>query len=292
MVNQQLIDYIKSEEAQGYTSQQIYSYLIQSGYDQNEVYQAVLFAEQQGHINPSPVQVVKTSFPTIIIISFAALILIILGVFFFIARSPEPVCGNGVIEAGEDYDTCCADAGCPSSEECMDDICMPEESLSTESAEDISAGISEDNPELLEPDLEESTAEDEEIQDQSQDIPESPAQNLSEDSDALPEDSSVPSDDIPDEELSDPIKIECGDDIWCYHDMTVEEGNYSACFKINDYWDDTDQGVVGSCISNIAFDLEDCSLCDLVVKQDMHDLCISDVCEASPDDEADSDGFY
>lgn len=41
MVNQQLLDYIKTEEAQGYTPKQLRDYLIQQGYDPNEVDEAI-----------------------------------------------------------------------------------------------------------------------------------------------------------------------------------------------------------------------------------------------------------
>ena len=46
MVNQQLIDWIKSEEAQGYTPQQLYNSLIQQGYNPNEVNEAIKIASQ------------------------------------------------------------------------------------------------------------------------------------------------------------------------------------------------------------------------------------------------------
>ena len=46
MVNQQLIDWIKSEEAQGYTPQQLYNSLIQQGYTSNEANEAIIIASQ------------------------------------------------------------------------------------------------------------------------------------------------------------------------------------------------------------------------------------------------------
>ena len=47
MVNHQLINYIKTEEAQGYTAQQIRNYLIQQGYNAQEVDEAISYANQK-----------------------------------------------------------------------------------------------------------------------------------------------------------------------------------------------------------------------------------------------------
>lgn len=46
MINQQIADWIKSQEAQGYTPEQIYSYLTQQGYDPNEVTEAINLSAQ------------------------------------------------------------------------------------------------------------------------------------------------------------------------------------------------------------------------------------------------------
>jgi cation transport ATPase len=47
MINQELINYIKTEEAQGYTPQQLSDYLIQQGYSAQEVDEAMKYANQQ-----------------------------------------------------------------------------------------------------------------------------------------------------------------------------------------------------------------------------------------------------
>jgi hypothetical protein len=47
MVNQQLINYIKTEEAQVYTPQQLRNYLIQQGYNAQEVDEAISHANQR-----------------------------------------------------------------------------------------------------------------------------------------------------------------------------------------------------------------------------------------------------
>jgi hypothetical protein len=53
MVNQQLINYIKTEEAQGYTPQQLRSYLIQQGYNTQDVDEALNYANVK-NIYPQP----------------------------------------------------------------------------------------------------------------------------------------------------------------------------------------------------------------------------------------------
>jgi len=54
MVNQKIIDWIKSPEAQGYSSQQIYSYLTQQGYSQTEINEAL-------NITSKPLNVMTSS---------------------------------------------------------------------------------------------------------------------------------------------------------------------------------------------------------------------------------------
>ncbi|MBD3312963.1 hypothetical protein GF345_00815 [Candidatus Woesearchaeota archaeon] len=39
----------------------------------------------------------------------------------------QPVCGNQILEEGETSATCCADAGCPGSEECINNTCISPE---------------------------------------------------------------------------------------------------------------------------------------------------------------------
>ncbi len=55
MVNQELINYIKTEEAQGYTPQQLRNYLIQQGYNPVEVDEAIRYANTRG-VYPSQPQ--------------------------------------------------------------------------------------------------------------------------------------------------------------------------------------------------------------------------------------------
>jgi hypothetical protein len=47
MVNQQLVNWIKAQQAQGYTPEQLYNSLVQQGYAPNDVTEAISFASQQ-----------------------------------------------------------------------------------------------------------------------------------------------------------------------------------------------------------------------------------------------------
>lgn len=38
-------------------------------------------------------------------------------------QKPIPVCGNGILEEGENSFTCCADAGCPQEQSCISNMC-------------------------------------------------------------------------------------------------------------------------------------------------------------------------
>lgn len=76
----------------------------------------------------------------------------------------------------------------------------------------------------------------------------------------------------------DAIKVECGENIWCYHDKVVELGDENKCPDILNYWNDVDKGVVGSCFNEIARDKSDCSICDRIEKADIHSACVRDVC--------------
>ena len=51
MVNQQLIDYIKTEEAQGHTLQQLRNYLLQQGYKSSDIEEAINYANAETHQN-------------------------------------------------------------------------------------------------------------------------------------------------------------------------------------------------------------------------------------------------
>lgn len=78
---------------------------------------------------------------------------------------------------------------------------------------------------------------------------------------------------VPDTEVTLKFKKQCDKNIWCFHDSLVKQGNPSFCPTINNHWMDVDQGVVGSCFSEIALERKDCSWCDKIVKLDIKSSC-------------------
>lgn len=85
MVNKQLVDHIKSQETQGYSSQQLYNYLVQQGYNPNEVKEAIDFVS-----NP---QAPSSSNKKFIWIGISAIIVIavVVASFWFLTR---PICNS------------------------------------------------------------------------------------------------------------------------------------------------------------------------------------------------------
>lgn len=87
MVNKQLVDYIKSEEAQGYSSQQLQSYLVQQGYNPNEVRKAMDYANKP--------QVSKSTNKKFIFIGIALIIVIAVVAVSFLFLT-KPICNNSL----------------------------------------------------------------------------------------------------------------------------------------------------------------------------------------------------
>jgi hypothetical protein len=140
MVNQQLLNYIKSAEAQGYTPQQLYNYLVQQGYNPKDVNEAMKLAgpqaaqpapaaqkpaspQQQAAQQPRPQAGpgVKLNMDPKMLMITAITVLILGGAVVFVFLMP--VCGNGELERGETIETCCLDAGCLGEQECINNIC-------------------------------------------------------------------------------------------------------------------------------------------------------------------------
>ena len=124
MVNQQLIDYIKSEEAQGYTPKQLYDYLVQQGYNPNEVNEAINSVNQNiaTQNKPSPAKAAPGKHDHKFIIITAISFVILISAVFWVFTGP--VCGNGELEKGETIETCCLDAGCLGEQICRDNACI------------------------------------------------------------------------------------------------------------------------------------------------------------------------
>jgi len=91
MVNQQIIDWIKSEESQGYTPQQLYNSLIQQGYNPNEINEAIRIASQpneQKYPSTEPIKKPLNILP-FIIIGIVVVGLISGGIFFFTSQKDK-----------------------------------------------------------------------------------------------------------------------------------------------------------------------------------------------------------
>ena len=130
MVNQQLVDYIRSEELQGYGAKQLHDYLVQQGYDPAQVMEAISSVNQvplqqkaENNVALSEHKLHRSSNKSALIASVATLG-VILVVMFFLWFSSRAVCGDGVLDEGETSATCCLDAGCPGERTCVDNECI------------------------------------------------------------------------------------------------------------------------------------------------------------------------
>lgn len=90
MGKQQLIDWIKSQEAQGYTEQQLYNSLIQQGYNPNEVNEAIKITSQSNQQKDQTSKPSKSSnLVLFVIIGVITLGLIGGGIFLFISQNDK-----------------------------------------------------------------------------------------------------------------------------------------------------------------------------------------------------------
>jgi len=85
MVNKQLVDYVRSQETQGYSSQQLYNYLIQQGYNPNEVKEAIDFVNKPQTSSLPSKKFIWIGVSTIVVIT------LIVASFYFLTR---PICSN------------------------------------------------------------------------------------------------------------------------------------------------------------------------------------------------------
>ena len=85
MVNQELIELIKSEEVQGYASQQLYNFLIQQGYNPNEVNEAIKIASQTSQQVNLLSKLMKKLFNFLLILIIGVVVIGLIGggIFFF-----------------------------------------------------------------------------------------------------------------------------------------------------------------------------------------------------------------
>lgn len=89
MVNQQIIDWIKSQESWGYTTQQIRSYLIQQGHDLKEIDEALNLVSPSSEKINQPIQPIKSPIKILpfLIIGVVFLAVIGGGIFYFISKN-------------------------------------------------------------------------------------------------------------------------------------------------------------------------------------------------------------
>ncbi|MCK5416514.1 hypothetical protein KAI92_03745 [Candidatus Parcubacteria bacterium] len=89
MANQQIVDWIKQQDSQNYTSQQLYNSLVQQGYNPNEVNKAIKIASQSPPPINQSIEPTKTSINIlpIIIIGVVVIGLISGGIFFFFSQN-------------------------------------------------------------------------------------------------------------------------------------------------------------------------------------------------------------
>lgn len=118
MVNQQLVDWIKNEEAQGYTLRQLYNSLIQQGYNPDEVSEAINIASQPNQqVNPSS-KPIKKSFHLLPILIIGVVVIGLIGgyIFFFTSQNNKNTNSDTTVkDCGEDF-SCFVSA----SESCSD----------------------------------------------------------------------------------------------------------------------------------------------------------------------------
>lgn len=91
MVNQQILDWIKSQETQGYSNQQIYSYLTQQGYNPDEVNEAInSVAQTPKPMNQQTPPIKKpASILPIFMISLVVIAVVAGGIFYFMFQHKE-----------------------------------------------------------------------------------------------------------------------------------------------------------------------------------------------------------
>ena len=88
MVNPQIVNWIKQQESQGYSPQQLYNSLIQQGYNPNEVNEAIRIASQSSlQVNQYSEPTKKpTTFLPILIIAVVVIALIGGGIYWFVSQ--------------------------------------------------------------------------------------------------------------------------------------------------------------------------------------------------------------
>lgn len=143
MIDKNLVASINDYIQQGYSKEQIISYLVSYGYPSQDVNDSFDYFESTAaqpkqpaaqpspaaEAQPQPTQPEQPAVPKagkkklLIIASIAVAVLLIVSVtaYWFMTR---PVCGNGIVEKGETMETCCEDTGCLGEQTCENHMCI------------------------------------------------------------------------------------------------------------------------------------------------------------------------
>lgn len=114
MISNNLLNYIRIQQAQGFSYNEIESFLRKNGYEDT------IIKEHFAQLMPQH----KPLRPVLIVIGVLCLLVIGGGIVFASWFFSQPVCGNGVLEEGENPETCCSDAGCFGDENCVNNQCL------------------------------------------------------------------------------------------------------------------------------------------------------------------------
>ncbi len=128
MVDPILVEFVRKFARRGFGPKTLKQYLTAIGKTEEEAEAAVdqvLHEMRHPPRDPSTPKKSKVK-PLYIYIGAAALLLMlilsVLGVMWYMNL---PVCGNSILEKGEDHETCCEDAGCPTGTFCSNNTCEP-----------------------------------------------------------------------------------------------------------------------------------------------------------------------
>ncbi|MCA9478466.1 MAG: hypothetical protein KC535_04945 [Nanoarchaeota archaeon] len=119
MVSDDLLKYIRVQQAQGFTDEEIKEFLKKNGYSKEDIKTSF-----EG-LGPRKRILAKGIISLIVV----AVLIIIGGISFASWYFSQPLCGNGILETGETSDTCCVDAGCDFGLVCSEGVCISSQTL-------------------------------------------------------------------------------------------------------------------------------------------------------------------
>jgi len=116
MVDPNIVEYIKTNRAKGYSDKVLSDALIARGYDPKQVQEAM-----SGGTPSFDVKSLLTKKNMIIVGGVVGVIILALVAYLLF---PKSVCGDGVVSAGETSETCCEDVGCVGDQDCHQGYCF------------------------------------------------------------------------------------------------------------------------------------------------------------------------